>query len=82
MTQSHSSDYYRKQAKLLVKQYKEKDPSVVQRLRLLHRFEGLSPSRVFEQSFHLYEAQYIVALEHHFKSWRDLKKTCLNGFRA
>jgi hypothetical protein len=77
MVPSHNRDYYRKQAKLLVRQYKEQDRSILGRLALLHRFSGLSPPKVFEQSFRLYEAQYIVALEHGFRSWRELKGTCV-----
>ena len=68
MNQSQSSDYYRKQAKLLVKLHKGKDRSILDRLRLLRRFRDLSPSQAFEGELRLHEAQYVIALEHGFES--------------
>jgi hypothetical protein len=76
MNQSHNYDYYRKQAKQLLQLFRKKDLKVLSRLRTLHRFSNIPPPKIFSQKFQLYEAQYIVALENNFKSWRNLKQVC------
>jgi catechol 2,3-dioxygenase-like lactoylglutathione lyase family enzyme len=68
-----SIETYRKQAKLLVRWHRERNYSVGEKLRLLHRYRHLTDVQVLEMPMPLTLAQEIVAVEAGFSDWAALK---------
>lgn len=62
-------EHYRKQAKALVRAYRESDRTAVARA------EAVLGSRARER-FQLSDAQYVLAVEHGCGSWAELKRAC------
>ncbi|MGC4049411.1 MAG: VOC family protein [Paludibaculum sp.] len=65
---------FRKQAKLLVRWHREHNYSVGGRIRQLARYRDLSDTEILALPFPLNEAQEIIALEHGYHSWTQLKQ--------
>jgi uncharacterized glyoxalase superfamily protein PhnB len=64
---------YRKQAKLLLRWYREGDYSIGGRVRKLERYQSLTDHQVLALKFTLTLAQEIVATEAGYQSWAELK---------
>jgi catechol 2,3-dioxygenase-like lactoylglutathione lyase family enzyme len=69
-----SLENLKKQAKLLVRWHREQNYSVGGRIRQLPRYEDLTDTEALALPFRLNEAQEIIALEHGYKSWAQLKQ--------
>ena len=65
----------RKRAKHLVRQHRDRSYVVAARLRRsLPRFDGMTDRAVLDADFALHDAQAVIAAEHGFASWADLKE--------
>src|SRR6476620_4620003 len=69
-----SLENFKKQAKLLVRWHRERNYSVGGRIRQLSRYENLTDTEALALPFPLHEAQEIIALEHGYNSWAELKQ--------
>lgn len=69
-----SLENFKKQAKLLVRWHRERNYSVGGRIRQLARYQGLTDTEALALPFSLNEAQEIIALEHGYKTWAELKQ--------
>ncbi len=61
------------QAKVLLKAHRDGDTQACERLRLLHRFSGSTDRDIRSAEVTLAEAQFVLAMEYGFKSWKELK---------
>lgn len=66
-------DHLKNEAKTLRKAHQSKIADCCQTLRGIRRFSKLSDKDILESSLKLSEAQFAVAVQYGFKSWRDLK---------
>jgi catechol 2,3-dioxygenase-like lactoylglutathione lyase family enzyme len=65
----------RKRAKQLVRQHRGRHHVVAERIRrALPRFAGMADRAVLDADFALHDAQAVIAAEHGFASWADLKE--------
>src|SRR5262245_11661666 len=64
---------FRKQAKLLVRWHRQRNQSVIGRIRQLSRYKDLTDSQALALAFPLDEAQEVIAAEQGYASWADLK---------
>jgi catechol 2,3-dioxygenase-like lactoylglutathione lyase family enzyme len=71
----------KKQAKQLVRWHRERNFSVGGRIRQLFRYRELTDSEVLALVFPLNEAQEVIALEHGYPSWAELKAGLKNAPR-
>lgn len=60
------------QAKTLLRSARAKDPTAVERFRVLPALSSLAPDRMAAMEFALHQAQSVIAREYGFKSWREL----------
>jgi len=67
-------DQLKNQAKSILKAHERKDAGICERLRILHRFEGKPDAEILASELTLSEVQFVLALEHGFKSWNDLRE--------
>lgn len=66
--------HLKRQAKALLKRYREGDPATVARFRAaLPAAAGRSDDAVLALDLHLHDAQSCMAREHGFRSWADLR---------
>jgi hypothetical protein len=64
----------KKQAKLIVRWHRERHYPVAAQIRVhLPRFRNMPDSEILAASFKLSDAQEMVARQHGFESWQDLK---------
>jgi len=71
-------EVHKKEARELLQSHKDSSTSCCETLRLLHRFEGKSDSEILGTELKLTEAQYALALDYGFGSWRALKEHVLS----
>lgn len=69
-----SLENFKKQAKLLVLWHRERNHSVGGRIRQLSRYKELTDAEALALSFPLNEAQEVIALEHGYANWAELKE--------
>lgn len=68
-------DHLKKQAKDLIRLYRDRDPSAMARFRAaLPAAVGQSDESISSLQLHLHDAQSCIAREHGFTSWPDLKR--------
>jgi ankyrin repeat protein len=68
-------DHLKKQAKYLIRLYRNRDAAAIARFRLaLPAVARLSDEEISALDLHLHDAQSCLAREHGFKSWTDLKR--------
>jgi hypothetical protein len=69
-------DHLKKQAKELIRLYRNRDAAAIARFRLAlpAAAAGLTDEQVSSLRLHLHDAQSCLAREHGFKSWADLKR--------
>ena len=61
-------------AKRLLRSFRERDPSVAKRIReVLPGIKNFSDERTLSIPFSLKDAQQVIAVEHGFDSWRELR---------
>jgi ankyrin repeat protein len=66
--------HLKKQAKELLRRYKENDPAAIQRfLEFLPSARGATPAQLASRELHLHDAQSCVAREYGFASWAALR---------
>jgi catechol 2,3-dioxygenase-like lactoylglutathione lyase family enzyme len=66
----------RKRAKAIVRQHRARSYLVPSRIRAaLPRFAALTDREVLDADFALHDAQELIAVEHGFATWADLKET-------
>jgi len=71
-----SLEYLKKQAKALLKAYKQSNPEVISRIREYHpRLSGAPDSDIFSRAFSLQDAQLVIAREYGCESWPRLSAT-------
>ena len=69
-------EYLKKQAKALLKAYKQSNPEVIPRIKEYHpRLSGASDSDILSSAFSLQDAQLVIAREYGFESWPKLSAT-------
>ncbi len=67
-------DQLKKQAKTLIKAFNSNDTEAAARLAATHpRLTGLDVTEVLKQKLALNDAQWVIAREHGFKDWTELK---------
>jgi len=69
-----SLENLKKQAKSLLHAHRQGDPSVCAVFRHLHRFSQASPEEILAAPVTLTEAQFCLAQQYGFTSWRALKQ--------
>lgn len=69
-----SLENFKKQAKLLVRWHRERNYSVGGRIRQLARYRELTDIEALALPFPLNEAQEIIAQEHGYNTWAELKQ--------
>jgi hypothetical protein len=68
-------DHLKKQAKDLIRLYRNRDAAAIARFRLALPAAGhLTDGQIAALDLHLHDAQSCLAREHGFKSWADLKR--------
>jgi hypothetical protein len=72
LPQNPSVEYLKKQAKKYLKGLRAGEPSALEAFRAIRRFSGLSDGQLTKAEAKLADAQYAVALEYGFESWRRL----------
>ncbi|HEX5324418.1 MAG TPA: hypothetical protein VFW40_11570 [Capsulimonadaceae bacterium] len=69
-SQVRNIEFFQKQAKKLLKQYRSHDPEVARFLQTIHpHFAGLSSDQIFTQDLRLGDVQLTIARQHGFPSW-------------
>ena len=66
-------EFYRKQAKQLVRWHREGNHSIGGRIRGLARYRTVTDREALALAFPLREAQEIIAIENGYASWAELK---------
>ncbi|MCC7146620.1 MAG: hypothetical protein IT443_09255 [Phycisphaeraceae bacterium] len=67
-------DHLRKQAKAILRAHQERDAAVLPTLRRLAQFSRVGDAEIFAAKVALHEAQYALALDYGFVSWKKLKE--------
>jgi hypothetical protein len=67
-------DHLKKEAKKVLKAFQQKDPEGSRPLRSIRRFANLPDERFWKSEMKLADAQFAVALEYGFESWRSLSR--------
>jgi hypothetical protein len=73
-----SPEHLKNEAKALLKAHRDRNGSVCQTLRLLHRFRDASDEQILAAEIALNEAQFALAIHYGFKSWEDLRRHVLS----
>ncbi|HWY76200.1 MAG TPA: hypothetical protein VN281_11320, partial [Verrucomicrobiae bacterium] len=63
----------KKQAKTLLRAARAKDPDALQRFTALPTFSHLESAKSAEMNIALHDAQFVIAREFGFKSWKELR---------
>ncbi len=64
----------KKQAKSLLRAARLKDPAAIARFQTVPAFSRKSPTELGTAELALHDAQFVIAREHGFKSWNDLRE--------
>lgn len=67
-----SIEHLKKQAKQLLKAFRNGDYSTYQNFKLINRYSSLSKAEFLKSPIKLHEAQYAIALQYGFQSWQQL----------
>ena len=64
----------KKQAKTLLRAARAKDPDALQRFKALPTFARMGSAQAAEMNLALHDAQFVIAREYGFKSWKELRE--------
>lgn len=64
----------KKQAKTLLRAARAKDPDALERFKALPAFARMDSPQAAEINLALHDAQFVIAREYGFKSWKDLRE--------
>ena len=71
-----SIEHLKKQAKQLLKAFRNGDYSTFGSFKLIKRYSGLSKEAFLKSQIKLHDAQYAVSLQYGFQSWQKLSAYC------